>query len=785
MASQANTGQVLCENCQWIRLDDSLLDGFAGESEDGYSVLEFESGNQPKRFEVAYYYEDLLPDLPGLLQSHQNTQCTFCHYLREAILHAKIEKSGEISISVQYRWFIAQEMFSITHKDHENLSCVSVTLTSAQESWEKHLFFKVESSEVRVARWLGIHRCPESEVWCPKNIEWVQVLLKYTSNVGPSTTLRGLPTRLIDVGETWACSPRLVHTADLGQQHVRYCALSYCWGDAKDAETQLKTTKESISEFCLGIPESKMTQVMKDTVEVCRALNVRYMWIDALCIIQGDKDDWERESGQMSMVYGNAYLTLCALSSNSTHQTFLGRDTHIFEFNFESKIETSIRGRVQLSFRGNMFKTMHTDFFMSDPAVDLECAWSERGWTFQEDILAPRKLLFGRSMLYFQHGRCVYREDGEKVLNWQDKSFSNIVTNNIPESSYRAWNELLRGYDTREFTNQADALPAISGLARVFNKARQDTYLAGLWRKDILRGVLWATPKTEMDKTTLLRKLASPEIYIAPSWSNLRSRFPTVEGIGGWNFPYKETHVISEVVNLEASTCPDGLDPYGRIKSGALRMSARLKPVAEYRFLSGPHNGQMWITYDEEVYCATCNLDYQGQGNVLPGDGTALLFLSSACCANEPPRRFLYLSKTEMVSQLANAGYPDNYDGSLRSLSKEQRDSIGLHDILDESDSHLTKYRGANPNPCECYKSKQRTCRNSHDQCRACRHCKRCCTQPRRGINAHAWGLIVHPTGTPGQFYRVGVFTSRALGPNSSSGTNAFQGLPFEEVEII
>ncbi|KAK7224604.1 hypothetical protein V2G26_012607 [Clonostachys chloroleuca] len=151
------------------------LDGFAGESEDGYPVLKFESGREPKRVEVAYY-EDLLPDLPELLKSHQDTQCAFCRYLREAILRANIEEeSQEVSISVQYRWFIDRERIEVIgeDEDEENLLCMGVTLTGAQNSWQKYLFFKVESNEVDVASWLGIHRCPEPEGWCPENIEWV------------------------------------------------------------------------------------------------------------------------------------------------------------------------------------------------------------------------------------------------------------------------------------------------------------------------------------------------------------------------------------------------------------------------------------------------------------------------------------------------------------------------------------------------------------------------------------------------------------------------------------
>uniref|UniRef100_A0A8H7N2I6 Uncharacterized protein n=1 Tax=Bionectria ochroleuca TaxID=29856 RepID=A0A8H7N2I6_BIOOC len=242
MASQASTVQFLCKNCQGIRLDDGVLDGFAGQSEDGYPVLEFESGREPKRVQVVYY-EDLLPDLSGLLQSHQDTQCAFCRYLREAILRANIEVGPrEILISVQYRWF--------TEQDEENLSCLSVALTSVQGRWKKYLFFKVESNEVDVASWLGIHRCPEPAVWCPENIEWVQDLLETTDNAANSSTIpRGLPTRLIDVGETWTCSPRIMHTADLGEQRVRYCALSYCWGGQKMLRRSSRRQKSRYRNF--------------------------------------------------------------------------------------------------------------------------------------------------------------------------------------------------------------------------------------------------------------------------------------------------------------------------------------------------------------------------------------------------------------------------------------------------------------------------------------------------------------------------------------------------------
>jgi hypothetical protein len=55
-----------------------------------------------------------------------------------------------------------------------------------------------------------------------------------------------------------------------------------------------------------------------DAILVTKAMGVRYLWIDSLCIIQ-DKEDWTIHAPQMATVYGNAYLTISAdAAANST-----------------------------------------------------------------------------------------------------------------------------------------------------------------------------------------------------------------------------------------------------------------------------------------------------------------------------------------------------------------------------------------------------------------------------------------------------------------------------------
>jgi len=43
-----------------------------------------------------------------------------------------------------------------------------------------------------------------------------------------------------------------------------------------------------------------------------RKLGVRYLWVDSLCIIQGNTADGQLESSRMGDVYRNSYLTITA-----------------------------------------------------------------------------------------------------------------------------------------------------------------------------------------------------------------------------------------------------------------------------------------------------------------------------------------------------------------------------------------------------------------------------------------------------------------------------------------
>jgi hypothetical protein len=120
-----------------------------------------------------------------------------------------------------------------------------------------------------------------------------------------------LPTRVLEVElkDTYL-SIRLLETHGARGQ---YLALSYSWGKTGI----LKTTHETLQAHKLGISFEKLPQTFSDAIQIALGLGLRYVWIDSLCIIQGDVADWERESPKMAQVYSNAYLTVsasCALN---------------------------------------------------------------------------------------------------------------------------------------------------------------------------------------------------------------------------------------------------------------------------------------------------------------------------------------------------------------------------------------------------------------------------------------------------------------------------------------
>jgi hypothetical protein len=142
---------------------------------------------------------------------------------------------------------------------------------------------------------------------------------------------------------------KLVETKDWeddrpAQQNFGYVTLSHCWGRIVSAEHErAKLTSDNIEEFKRGIELCNLPKTFRHAIEFAARLPyVGFIWIDSLCIKQGDTDDWLEQSASMDKVYRNAFLNISATAAtNSGEGLFFPRRPKIL---VEDEIILNIAG---------------------------------------------------------------------------------------------------------------------------------------------------------------------------------------------------------------------------------------------------------------------------------------------------------------------------------------------------------------------------------------------------------------------------------------------------------
>src|SRR5205085_2899746 len=99
----------------------------------------------------------------------------------------------------------------------------------------------------------------------------------------------------------------------------QYATLSYRWG----VGCNLTTTLETIEDRTQGIAMSLLPNTIRDAVLVARKIGFRYLWVDALCIIQDCSKDWLEQSVLMANIYRHASLNISADCAKDANEGFL------------------------------------------------------------------------------------------------------------------------------------------------------------------------------------------------------------------------------------------------------------------------------------------------------------------------------------------------------------------------------------------------------------------------------------------------------------------------------
>ncbi|AEO66911.1 uncharacterized protein THITE_2128899 [Thermothielavioides terrestris NRRL 8126] len=444
-----------------------------------------------------------------------------------------------------------------------------------------------------------------------------------------------LPSRVLDV-ETHTDGEfdgvKLVETG--GRQRGRYIALSHCWGSSQS----LTTTRSTIAARRAGVVLAALPKTYRDAVAITRALGVRYLWIDSLCIVQDDPADWEREAARMASVYGDCYLTIAASCST-------GDDSGCFP-DFRDRIQTAHPSPDERSV-GMVIQQDAAPYVVNDSADPNDVHWigrppfvymdaqkgelkeylipefgcpldpiaenplNTRAWTLQERLLSPCTLHLCRDQMYWESELegCISAEDGSRIRNtwfhstclmvresqsWpkhglpRDGGLSLIegYPAHVDPQGHGRWNAgwlgLIENYSKRKMTRPEDKLPALSGVASLVARETKDTYYAGLWKSHMLEDLAW--------RVCTRREV---RVQVSDGFDHeYREKLCDVVVPAGyrapsWSWASLDAHIqfvpldfarlVAEFLYCHVELA--GQDPYGKVCGGRIRLWAPLVEV--------------------------------------------------------------------------------------------------------------------------------------------------------------------------------------------------------------
>jgi hypothetical protein len=303
-----------------------------------------------------------------------------------------------------------------------------------------------------------------------------------------------LPSRLLDIKRRDDASILLIETRNWDVSH--YATLSHCWGKTKF----IQTTRNTLLQRRQHISWGSLPKTFQDAITIARAIDVQFIWIDSLCIIQDDKEDWKRESARMADIYTNSYINFAATASfDSQGGCFSLRSLVLvsrsyliksFLINPEDAEDEQIYVRASLDSVHHRYST-HRNHKLDLPDSEIVPLLS-RAWVFQERHLALRTLHFHPSEMVMECKsslRCectgldkLPARSRQKQMNFQSMSDLEV---------FDAWIEAVEEFSGLRLTYESDRLPALIGVATVFQDRLKTAYLAGIWETDLARGLLW------------------------------------------------------------------------------------------------------------------------------------------------------------------------------------------------------------------------------------------------------------------------------------------------------
>ena len=211
-------------------------------------------------------------------------------------------------------------------------------------------------------------RGPECSLFlAPPALEWIEHCSREHGRcrIGSRAPI---PNRIIDVGRGEA------YLHESKGEIAPYVALSHCWEDSKP----LTTTKLTKARRKGRLIWDELPLAFREAIQIVRSLGIRFLWIDSLCIVQDDPEEWQLEAARMSSIFENAEVTL-ALHQRGPNESSLPRVIDSYDLPLAADgLESAINCRL-----------VQGSEHLKAVEILESSKLSTRGWCFQVSTYEP------------------------------------------------------------------------------------------------------------------------------------------------------------------------------------------------------------------------------------------------------------------------------------------------------------------------------------------------------------------------------------------------------------
>lgn len=412
-----------------------------------------------------------------------------------------------------------------------------------------------------------------------------------------------LPYRVLElttVSDSNTLRVRLVE--DVGVE-APYVALSHRWGPST---ADCRTLQCNLAEHKENIKWDWLLKTFQDAALVTTRLGIKYIWIDSLCIVQDDAEDWKVQAANMCDIYHGAYVTLAASCSDDSKQGLFRKSSCCRTVKSGEKGPSYVMRRVPehptWDVRGIML-------------MQAEIPLLTRSWVYQERLLSPRIAHFTRYEIVFECSRpgqgASYCEchnlpaglwgasagghgasnDDMTTLRKLRHAEAVRTSSSSPSSPppgenggervaaeiRRYWNQIMEEYSGYSISSTSDKLPALAGIARQFGTAHPELggYVAGMWEHTLAQNLMWFSQSDVQIRAMYMWRpphIAPPESGSFPTWSWIAAGQKVTINSACTRVRPEDLQVLAS--NFELS----GPDEYGAIRDASLLLEGFVAP---------------------------------------------------------------------------------------------------------------------------------------------------------------------------------------------------------------